>query len=137
MKRSLFSLLGVKTGGGGKRESFMDILSRWKDKGGAASQQAHEKVSASGWSARGCRRSEKQSTSLQQATPSTSYHCILVYFHFCGRWMGASAFTMDLNHWHLCCHQAQLFFITGLELEESFLIWPFALTYRLLSFSPC
>lgn len=74
LKRSLFSLLGVKTGGGGKRESFMDILSRGKDTGGAASQRAQEKVSVSGWSAGArCRRSEKQwSCSVPQ-------HTILVF----------------------------------------------------------
>lgn len=48
MKRSLFSLLGVKTGGGGKRESFMDILSRGKGTGGAASQRAQEKSAFQG-----------------------------------------------------------------------------------------
>lgn len=76
MKRRLFGLQGVKTGGGGERKrergaggvyvcggggSFMDILSRGKEAGGAASQQAKDNVSVSGWSARGCRRSEKQS----------------------------------------------------------------------------
>lgn len=44
MKRRLFSLQGVKTGGGvgvgGERGSFMDILSRGKEAGGAASQRA-------------------------------------------------------------------------------------------------
>lgn len=110
LKRSLFSLLGVKTGGGGKRESFMDILSRGKDTGGAASQRAQEKVSVSGWSAGArCRRSEKQwSCSVPQ-------HTILVFSRGSG---GGGAG------------------VPRLELEESFLIWPFHLTSRLLLCMP-
>lgn len=59
MKRSLFSLLGVKTGGGGggkgggKMESFMDILSRGKDAGWSSITASVRKVSVSGWSVSG------------------------------------------------------------------------------------
>lgn len=82
MKRSLFSLLGVKTGGGGKRESFMDILSRGRGcTGGAASQRAQEKSAFQGGQPEGGQRNSAR-TILCQATPSGSYHCILVGFEF-------------------------------------------------------
>lgn len=124
MKRSLFGLLGVKTGGGewgwgiggleGGQEGVFHGHPVKREKHGWSSITASiRKVSVSGWSAGGCRRSEKQWTILHQTSPSRSYHCILVSFAFPSWWGGG------INS-HGGSKPLTLSALLGLELEEKF-----------------